>query len=195
MAHTGATRGGSGAMREYVKFNCDAEAQLQETSPATPATPATRQEQSSESSTSSRELPSFSRSCTPEERVQGSAAVERGDLHDGDRGPATVATPATQEGQNSGSSRSSTLSPLDTHSTMTPLCQHARTVRRRDSSHEGKPQLIPVIPPISHWPNSFGACYACGTTRRWRSVYGAVVCARCHPPADTALVAVWEGEA
>jgi hypothetical protein len=27
-----------------------------------------------------------------------------------------------------------------------------------------------------------GACYACGTTRRWRSVYGAVVCAKCHPP-------------
>ena len=27
------------------------------------------------------------------------------------------------------------------------------------------------------------ACYACSTTRRWRSVYGAVVCAQCHPPA------------
>ena len=38
-------------------------------------------------------------------------------------------------------------------------------------------------------------CYACGTTRRWRSVYGAVVCARCHPPVDAALVAAWEGEA
>ena len=31
--------------------------------------------------------------------------------------------------------------------------------------------------------------------RRWRSVYGTVVCARCHPPADVALVAGWEGEA
>jgi hypothetical protein len=40
-----------------------------------------------------------------------------------------------------------------------------------------------------------GTCYACGGTRRWRSVYGAVVCARCHPPADVALVAGWEGEA
>jgi hypothetical protein len=28
-------------------------------------------------------------------------------------------------------------------------------------------------------------------TRRWRSVYGAVVCARCHPTADAALMA-WE---
>jgi hypothetical protein len=27
-----------------------------------------------------------------------------------------------------------------------------------------------------------GACYACGATRRWKSVYGAIVCARCHPP-------------
>jgi hypothetical protein len=32
-------------------------------------------------------------------------------------------------------------------------------------------------------------------TWRWRSVYGAVVCARCHPPAEAALVAAWEGEA
>src|SRR5262245_24972318 len=30
--------------------------------------------------------------------------------------------------------------------------------------------------------------------RCWRSIYGAVVCARCHPPADVALVAGWEGE-
>ena len=37
-----------------------------------------------------------------------------------------------------------------------------------------------------------GACYACGATRRWRSVYGAVVCVKCHPPAEAALVA-WEG--
>ena len=28
--------------------------------------------------------------------------------------------------------------------------------------------------------------------RRWRSVYGAVVCARCHPPASPTLGAAWE---
>ncbi len=33
------------------------------------------------------------------------------------------------------------------------------------------------------------ACHVCGTTRRWRSRYGAVICARCHPPGDAALVA------
>jgi hypothetical protein len=31
--------------------------------------------------------------------------------------------------------------------------------------------------------------------RRWRSVYSAVVCVKCHPPADAALVAPWEGAA
>ena len=38
-----------------------------------------------------------------------------------------------------------------------------------------------------------GVCYMCSGTRRWRSVYGASICATCHPPADVALVA-WEGE-
>ena len=86
MAHTGATRGGSGAMREYVKFEFDSAAPLQETSPTTSATPATPQEQSSESSTSSTEVSPFSHYCTPEERVQGRADGERGDRHEGDRG-------------------------------------------------------------------------------------------------------------
>ena len=94
-------------MCEYVKFEFDSAAPLQETSPTTSATPATPQEQSSESSTSSTEVSPFSHYCTPEERVQGRADGERGDRHEGDRGLATVATPATQEGQRSGSSRSS----------------------------------------------------------------------------------------
>ena len=38
-------------------------------------------------------------------------------------------------------------------------------------------------------------CPCCKGARRWRSVYGAVVCARCHPPADAALVASWESVA
>jgi hypothetical protein len=38
-----------------------------------------------------------------------------------------------------------------------------------------------------------GGCYTCGGTRRWRSIYGALLCATCHPPADAALV-TWEGE-
>jgi len=39
-----------------------------------------------------------------------------------------------------------------------------------------------------------GACYACGTRSRWRSVYGAMICARCHPPADAILVEDLESE-
>ena len=44
-------------------------------------------------------------------------------------------------------------------------------------------------------PTGAWRCPCCKGTKRWRSVYGAVVCARCHPPADAALVAVWESEA
>ena len=168
--------------------------QNQDIPPATFATLATHQEESSKSSESSTVVPPFSRYCTHVERVQGIAKVERGDLHDGDRGLATVATPATQEGQSSGSSRSSTLFPLDMRSPTPAPCQHACTGGRKDSSNAGAPQLISVILPISRWPNSPDACYACGTTPRWRSAYGAVICARCHPPADAALVAGWEGE-
>jgi hypothetical protein len=35
------------------------------------------------------------------------------------------------------------------------------------------------------------SCLACGTTRRWRSVYGVDICGRCHPPAAPALVVAW----
>ena len=37
-------------------------------------------------------------------------------------------------------------------------------------------------------------CHCCHGTRHWRSIYGAVVCARCHPPAAAPLVAAWAGE-
>jgi TubC N-terminal docking domain len=42
-------------------------------------------------------------------------------------------------------------------------------------------------PPTAAW-----RCPCCKGTRRWRSVYGTVVCGTCHPPADVALVAGWE---
>jgi hypothetical protein len=31
-------------------------------------------------------------------------------------------------------------------------------------------------------PSAPGACYTCGTTRRWRSIYGVLICTKCHPP-------------
>jgi hypothetical protein len=36
------------------------------------------------------------------------------------------------------------------------------------------------------WP-----CYACHARLFWVSVYGAVICARCHPPANRGLVREW----
>jgi hypothetical protein len=74
-------------------------------------------------------------------------------------------------------------------------CPHARIGRCADGTAEAEPRSSLSTQLIPQWPDSPGACYACGTTRRWRSVYGAVICARCHPPADAALVAAWEDEA
>ena len=73
-------------------------------------------------------------------------------------------------------------------------CSRARIGRCGDDIAEEETQRILVTQPLSRWPNSPGTCYACGTTRRWRAIYGAVVCAQCHPPADAALVAAWAGE-
>jgi hypothetical protein len=36
-----------------------------------------------------------------------------------------------------------------------------------------------------------GPCFACHSTRRWLSVYGAVICGECHPPASLELVERW----
>jgi hypothetical protein len=48
----------------------------------------------------------------------------------------------------------------------------------------------PIAAPVSQ-PKA-GACYICGTRRRWRSICGVLICGTCHPPpADVALVAGW----
>jgi len=36
-----------------------------------------------------------------------------------------------------------------------------------------------------------GACFACQSTRTWTSIYGAVLCGTCHPPASPHLVREW----
>ena len=38
-------------------------------------------------------------------------------------------------------------------------------------------------------------CTACGRRSWWRSIDGAVVCGRCHPPASAQLVAAFVGDA
>src|SRR5262249_29509448 len=94
-----ARRGGSGGMREDVQIEVDAVIPKHDIRSAPFATLATHQEENSKRSKSSTGVPPFSCSCTPKESVQGSADGERRDLHDSDRGRATVATPATQAGQ------------------------------------------------------------------------------------------------
>jgi hypothetical protein len=37
------------------------------------------------------------------------------------------------------------------------------------------------------------ACISCGSRAWWRSIHGAVVCGRCHPPVSAAVVAEWLG--
>lgn len=36
-----------------------------------------------------------------------------------------------------------------------------------------------------------GPCFSCGATRRWQSIYDAMVCTVCHPPVDDSLVRQW----
>lgn len=36
-----------------------------------------------------------------------------------------------------------------------------------------------------------GPCFSCQSRRRWISIYGAVLCAECHPPVDRSLVVKW----
>ena len=36
-------------------------------------------------------------------------------------------------------------------------------------------------------------CYACKSSRFWRSIHGRIVCAVCHPPASPELVKEWIG--
>ncbi|MBC7105471.1 MAG: hypothetical protein H5T97_06010 [Firmicutes bacterium] len=54
--------------------------------------------------------------------------------------------------------------------------------------HPG-PGPAPVDLPPSLRPH--GTCFACGGSRWWVSVRGAVVCGTCHPPPDPSLVARW----
>ena len=50
-------------------------------------------------------------------------------------------------------------------------------------------EILQAAPCMESW-----RCYCCGNSQRWRSRYGVLICRTCHPPADAALVAAWEGE-
>ena len=37
------------------------------------------------------------------------------------------------------------------------------------------------------------SCFSCGSTERWLSIHGAIVCVVCHPPAHPSLIKAWLG--
>jgi hypothetical protein len=57
-------------------------------------------------------------------------------------------------------------------------------------------ETVETAPPARELPT--GRCYACKGWLFWVSIYGAVRCAACHPPANPSLVRRWywlrEGE-
>ena len=57
--------------------------------------------------------------------------------------------------------------------------------------------VTPLKEHIAHareTPTVSWRCWLCHGTRRWRSVYGVLICTKCHPPADEALAVGWVGE-
>lgn len=65
----------------------------------------------------------------------------------------------------------------------------ALTPELRAGLVEHKPVILALLRPAPD------PCPCCGSTVRWVSVHGAVVCPLCHPPAAPWLVATWIGEA
>lgn len=62
--------------------------------------------------------------------------------------------------------------------------------RRKSGGAEAEGETgEPTPPPDCRAVSTPRVCYRCGGARFWRSVYGAVVCATCHPPATPELVA------
>lgn len=53
------------------------------------------------------------------------------------------------------------------------------------STEEYKESETPVPP---YWQRPDGTCRVCNNTESWLSIYGVIVCGRCHPPASEALV-------
>lgn len=46
-----------------------------------------------------------------------------------------------------------------------------------------------ALPPVVDTARE--ACWICEGTKLWESIYGAVTCGLCHPPADVRLVRRW----
>jgi tubulysin polyketide synthase-like protein len=87
-----------------------------------------------------------------------------------------------------------------TDEVLTLMRQHKPGLRAllRQALASATPSVAPAAPsahgaalttPAVGW-----RCRCCQGTRRWRSRDGVLICGRCHPPADAALVAGWDSE-
>jgi hypothetical protein len=68
--------------------------------------------------------------------------------------------------------------------------------RMTDQEQPLEQPVVPCLPPtrgegMKLFPLTWH-CPCCKGTRRWRSIYGVLICGTCHPPGDLALVAGWE---
>lgn len=61
---------------------------------------------------------------------------------------------------------------------------------------QAKAEILAALSQPTRDPGPDKPCYACGSRAFWRSLHGAVICWRCHPPARESLVAdiLWDGE-
>jgi hypothetical protein len=90
--------------------------------------------------------------------------------------------------------------PMNGHTATKPLALAGDSFRASPHSkgHETKdtkPHFVscdPRTPDMQRIEDMEGKpCFVCQSTRRWRSIHGAEVCAGCHPPLSEDLVAQW----
>jgi hypothetical protein len=118
------------------------------------------------------------------------AAVTHADPFQGNTGNTSVAgapdaeavTPVTQRPPALGNSRIVSQY-VDTSRISKVVTQVTRVTQKNE-------QVVQAL----ETPAGFWRCRCCQGTRRWCSVYNVLICGQCHPPADAALVAGWDGE-
>jgi hypothetical protein len=67
-----------------------------------------------------------------------------------------------------------------------PDCRAVALLRTRF-----KAEIVSIEPWRQDTVDAAQPCRACRSTRRWRSIHGAIVCGVCHPPCHPRVVAEW----
>jgi P4 family phage/plasmid primase-like protien len=83
----------------------------------------------------------------------------------------------------------SEVSALSAHSAHSyQISLQCREIEEEEDKNLNKGNALNELTPLTE---AGDACFACESTRFWKSVHGSVVCAMCHPPRNGALVAEW----